>query len=119
MKRNFPKGLQPWHDARNRPDKRRPENKMGPRVMQWVSMGAIAVAFACAQEPQNATRSTAIEQEDCTLTQGFWKNHAEDWPVASLMLGANTYTSVELMAILDEPVAGNGLIALAHQLIAA
>ena len=55
----------------------------------------------------------------CTLTQGFWKNHPESWPVSSLTLGSVTYTEAQLLAILHEPVAGNGLISLAHQLIAA
>ncbi|HEY5948009.1 MAG TPA: DUF4215 domain-containing protein [Kofleriaceae bacterium] len=57
--------------------------------------------------------------DDCTLTQGYWKNHADAWPVSSLTLGTVTYTKVELIAILKTPVKGNGLIQLAHQLIAA
>jgi cysteine-rich repeat protein len=57
--------------------------------------------------------------DDCTLTQGYWKNHPDAWPVDSLKLGAVTYTKVELIATLKTPVKGNGLIALAHQLIAA
>jgi cysteine-rich repeat protein len=56
---------------------------------------------------------------DCTYTQGYWKNHADAWPVASLKLGTVTYTKAELIAILKTPVKGNGLIQLAHQLIAA
>ncbi|HEX5063573.1 MAG TPA: DUF4215 domain-containing protein, partial [Kofleriaceae bacterium] len=56
---------------------------------------------------------------DCTLTQGYWKNHPDAWPVVSLQLGTVTYTKVELIAILKTPVKGNGLVQLAHQLIAA
>lgn len=56
---------------------------------------------------------------DCMLTQGYWKNHAEDWPLTSLALGANVYTQAELLEIFHTPVATDGLIALAHQLIAA
>jgi uncharacterized repeat protein (TIGR01451 family) len=57
----------------------------------------------------------------CSLTQGYWKNHPENWPVDSLFLGnqANTYNKAQLLAILNQPVRGNGLVALAHQLIAA
>jgi hypothetical protein len=55
----------------------------------------------------------------CTLTQGFWKNHPEAWPVSSLTLGSVTYSQDELLAILRQPVGGNGLVQLAHQLIAA
>lgn len=58
-------------------------------------------------------------EEGCTFTQGFWKNHPEAWPVSSLTLGSVSYTDVQLGAIFDEPVSGNGLISLAHQLIAA
>jgi len=57
----------------------------------------------------------------CTRTQGYWKNHEEAWPVQSLVLGTNgqTYSKAQLLNILGTPVRGNGLISLAHQLIAA
>ncbi|MHB1413944.1 MAG: twin-arginine translocation signal domain-containing protein [Chloroflexota bacterium] len=65
--------------------------------------------------------------EGCTLTQGYWKTHgpvptgnnSNEWPVSSLELGTVTYTDVQLQSILDTSASGNGLIALAHQLIAA
>jgi hypothetical protein len=41
------------------------------------------------------------------------------WPVTSLTLGTVTYTDLELCAILNSPANGNGLIALAQELIAA
>jgi hypothetical protein len=65
------------------------------------------------------------EGEGCTLTQGYWKNHggtgpqADAWPVNNLTLGSVNYTQAQLLAILTTPVKGNGLISLAHQLIAA
>jgi hypothetical protein len=67
----------------------------------------------------------------CTYTQGFWKTHgpqptgknAYAWPTAvknnGLKLGNVTYTAQQLLSIFKTPVAGNGLIALSHQLIAA
>lgn len=55
----------------------------------------------------------------CTLTQGFWKNHPDQWPVATLTLGTVTYSKAQLISILHQPVKGNGLVSLAHQLIAA
>jgi len=55
----------------------------------------------------------------CTLTQGYWKNHADSWPVGSLTLGTVLYDETQLLAILNTPVGGNGLLSLAHQLIAA
>ena len=66
----------------------------------------------------------------CTLTQGYWKTHgavptgnnAYTWPDAikanGLQLGNVIYTAADLLSILNKPAAGNGLIALAHQLIA-
>ena len=55
----------------------------------------------------------------CVYTQGYWKNHESAWPVSSLTLGTRTYTQAQLLEILRTPVKGNGLISLAHQLIAA
>ena len=68
----------------------------------------------------------------CTYTQGYWKTHTPlgcevaptsprcvAWPVSGLALGSVGYDVAQLVAILDTPVKGNGLVALAHQLIAA
>jgi uncharacterized repeat protein (TIGR01451 family) len=62
--------------------------------------------------------------DGCTLTQGFWKTHyPEAWPASVLSggmtLGSVTYTAAQLAAIFNQPVRGNGLISLSHQLIAA
>lgn len=64
---------------------------------------------------------------ECTYTQGYWKTHGpvptgnnlNEWPVTSLTLGTVAYTDLQLQSIFDTPAAGNGLIVLAHQLIAA
>lgn len=65
----------------------------------------------------------------CTYTQGYWKNHgpegckkgnnANEWPVYELQLGNIIYNQSQLCQIFNQPVEGNGLISLAHQLIAA
>jgi hypothetical protein len=79
------------------------------------------LAFAACSDPSSRddSRLTQQEQDQCTFTQGYWENHPAAWPVDSLVLGDHEYTQAELLQILDQPVAGNGLIALAHQLIAA
>ena len=59
------------------------------------------------------------EDDDCTLTQGYWKNHEENWPVTSLTIGGQVYTDVELLTILWTPPQGDTSLILAHQLIAA
>jgi len=56
---------------------------------------------------------------DCRFTVGYWKNHVSAWPTTSLTLGNNTYNQTQLLAILNQPANGNGLLLLAHQLIAA
>ena len=65
--------------------------------------------------------TTTIQEQDCTFTQGYWKNHPEAWPPSCtpMMLGGNAYTAAELMSILNQSVGGNGAISLAHQLIEA
>lgn len=55
----------------------------------------------------------------CPLSQGFWKNHPEGWPVTSLTLGIQTYDQAKLLALLRTPVKGDGSLILGHQLIAA
>jgi hypothetical protein len=56
---------------------------------------------------------------DCVFTQGYWKNHPTAWPVGSVKLGNVIYSKAQLLLIFNTPAAGNGLISLAHQLIAA
>lgn len=68
-------------------------------------------------------------ETSCTLTQGYWKTHGPEgclngnntntWPVTSLMLGNTSYQDTQLCSILNTPAKGNGLLTLAHQLIAA
>lgn len=70
---------------------------------------------------QTLVAATVIRasSNDCTLTQGFWKNHANSWNNVSLSLGGHVYSQAELLSILNTPADGNGAISLAHQLIAA
>jgi hypothetical protein len=75
--------------------------RYGPRLLDFESGGSGACVPGCPK------------------TQGFWKNHPEAWPVTSLTIGTVTYTQEQLLAILNTPVRGNGLISLAHQVIAA
>lgn len=62
--------------------------------------------------------SPCVGGSSCTYSQGYWRNHPNAWPVTSLTLGTATYQAAELMAILDDPARGNGLVILVHQLIA-
>jgi hypothetical protein len=79
----------------------------------------VTVSNMCHTITINATVQCPAPPAGCTFTQGYWKNHPESWPVASLTLGTVTYTKAQLIATLKTPVRGNGLISLSYQLIAA
>jgi hypothetical protein len=98
-------------------------------------------AFAHATNSQNRSNFTANHtcstlpcgggNQGCTLTQGKWKTHGPvpegnnsyTWPQSvkdnGLTLGTVQYTPQQLLDIFNTPASGNGLISLAHQLIAA
>jgi hypothetical protein len=71
--------------------------------------------------------TASCPETSCTFTQGYWKTHGpiptgnnvNEWPVTELTLGTVLYTDLQLQSIFDTPAGGNGLISLAHQLIAA
>ena len=60
----------------------------------------------------------ATNNPECT--QGFWKTHPEAWPLGCtpMLLGTVPYTQPQLLSIFNTPAAGNGILSLAHQLIA-
>jgi len=66
-----------------------------------------------------ATPTPTSTPAGCVYGQGYWKNHPSAWPVTELQLGNVTYTQQQLLDILHQSVRGNGLVLLAHQLIAA
>jgi len=81
-------------------------------------------------EFSNTTSCSTIactSDSGCTYTQGYWKTHGpiptgnngNEWPVTSLSLGNVSYTDLQLLSIFNTPAAGNGLVSLAHQLMAA
>ena len=97
-------------------------------------------AFGHGNSTYNRSDDTAVlgcatldcgHSTSCTFTQGYWKTHgvvptgnnAYAWPdvakASGLQLGSVSYTAADLLSILNKPAAGNGLVALAHQLIAA
>ena len=86
-----------------------------------VRVRANASGSETASAPSSIVRLKTLARtiQDCTYTQGYWKNHPEAWPVGNVTLGSVNYTQAQLLLIFNEPAAGNGLISLAHQLIAA
>jgi hypothetical protein len=58
----------------------------------------------------------------CTFTQGYYKNHESltcKLIGAGILVGCQTYSCKEVLAIYGTPVKGNGAIALFHQLVTA
>ena len=88
-----------------------------PYVVRAQAVGNGSDAASDVSPDLGATTKPAAQ--NCTFTQGYWKNHPGAWPVSSLNLGTVTYTAAQLLQILNQPAKGNGLIILAHQLIAA
>jgi hypothetical protein len=81
----------------------------------WIGDLRCSTDYFC----NNPGPSPETGDEGCTLTQGYWKNHPNAWPVSSVTLGSRSYTQAEALQILNQPVRGNGLVSLAKQLIAA
>ncbi len=71
--------------------------------------------------PSAFTETFSVATLSAECTQGFWKNHPESWPTGStpMLLGTVSYSKSQLLMIFNQPAVGNGLISLAHQLIAA
>lgn len=86
-----------------------------------VRVHANATSTDGASAPSSIVRLKTLARtiQDCTFTQGYWKNHPEVWPVGNVTLGTVNYTQAQLLTVYATPAAGNGLISLAHQLIAA
>ena len=83
------------------------------------SPSATPTPTATASGTPSATATPTGTPFACVRGQGYWKNHPDQWPVTDLQLGNVSYTQEQLLAILHQPVRGNGLLILAHQLIAA
>ena len=78
-----------------------------------------ATATATPSGTPTATATPSGTPGVCVRGQGYWKNHPDQWPVTELQLGNVTYDQQQLLDILHQPVRGNGLVSLAHHLIAA
>lgn len=75
-------------------------------------------------EPSASFETTVICGDDpdpewCPRTPGYWKNHAENWPVDTLTVGGVELTMDEALAIFNAPVRGDATVILAYHLMAA
>jgi hypothetical protein len=62
---------------------------------------------------------TGFWSQGCTLTQGYWKTHPDNWPVSNVAIGGVIYEKDAAIALLETSTGGDATIILAHQLIAA
>jgi len=94
--------------------------ELGDQQQYVIHVQAVGTATDLASDQSTDLQATTQPaSQNCTFTQGYWKNHPDAWPVNSLTLGTVTYTKAQLIQIFNEPAKGNGLVSLAHQLIAA
>ncbi len=104
-----------------------------PKLPSLAVVGS-ALLFACSGPTDRSPSSSPLRPSivgsgagsgrvsaslSCTFTQGFWKTHADAWPVTELVLGGVTYTEAAALSILGTPPRGDATEILAHQLIAA
>ncbi len=73
----------------------------------------------CESEPDACTVTGYVVEYVCPKGVGFWKNHADMWPVDTLLLGDQTYSKSELLRLLRMPTRGDASRILTRQLIAA
>jgi hypothetical protein len=101
---------------------------MSRQLQLGATLAGLLVFGACSEESTGLSSANElafhfIPKQECALTQGFWKNHPAALrartPNDGIDLGNIRYSENQLLAILRTPVKGNGLISLAHQLIAA
>jgi hypothetical protein len=117
----------------------------GRSCFSWAGVGSTGAPGNCPSGPAQTSDNgnpaaaemtepgsscaTSTDCGGCTFTQGYWKTHgsgdchsgnnSDVWCVSSLTLGTVSYTKDQLCSILNAPAKGNGLLSLAHQLIAA
>ncbi|MDZ7859785.1 MAG: hypothetical protein U5O15_03815 [Candidatus Krumholzibacteriota bacterium] len=76
--------------------------------------------FSLTEELMTPTFVCECTPEDvCTGTPGYWKNHADAWPVDALKIGGATYSKDDLLDIFSWKPKNNRHIKLFHHLVAA
>jgi hypothetical protein len=96
-----------------------PSGTISPTATPSATGSPTATPTATPSGTPTATATPTGTPGVCVRGQGYWKNHPDQWPVTELQLGNVTYDQQQLLDILHQPVRGNGLVSLAHHLIAA
>ncbi len=89
-------------------------------------VGTMAQGVTVAVSPSSGDVWVAWRQFDtetvptiCISESGYWKDHPEEWPLESMVLGDQLYSKDEAYAILNSSKGGHTSYILAHQLIPA
>lgn len=90
-----------------------------PWSRRSVALSSSVLLLAAALTIITVPAGAQASLDGCPHSQGFWKNHAELWPVETLTLGDHGYETAELLALLEAPTKGDASMILAHQLVAA
>jgi hypothetical protein len=101
---------------------------MTRHLVSGSTLALLLILSACSTGPTAPSTPAKpsfhfVPQQECTVTLGFWKNHKAAFlartPNDGLNIGNHRYTETQLLSILKNVPAGNGLIQLARQLITA
>ena len=93
------------------------ERGLGGSAYAGTFRGQVAYALTC-RTPDDGPPPPSCRL-DSPHTQGYWKNHANKWPVYSLTIGGVVYDQPELLALFRTPPTGDASLILDHQLVAA
>jgi hypothetical protein len=101
------------------PPNRTPGRKGKKKMLRKMAYATVACLMLTVLLIGLSSGSQAQTPPNCTLTQGFWKNHPDAWPVDTIMLGGVSYTKDQAITLLQTPPRGDATYILVHQLIAA
>src|SRR6266511_3552397 len=81
------------------------EGAMPRMILGWTLLaGALFAAAGCSTQSasKQSAQVTDIDtgEENCTQPQGFWRYHANSWPVGSVQLGTVIYTKTQALEVL-------------------
>jgi protocatechuate 3,4-dioxygenase beta subunit/phosphotransferase system IIB component len=98
----LPAGAQPTHDL---------NGTATPHIT--------AVSLTAGQNRTDADFGYRITTAPGTGTLGYWKNHAEDWPVDQIIIGSRTYTKSQAISLMGTSGKGDKTYDMFKQLVAA
>jgi hypothetical protein len=77
------------------------------------------VTYGDLASPEPAPETEPVPERPCPRANGYWQTNPSGWPVASVTLGALSYSQPALLALLELPIQGDASLNLGRQLIAA